>query len=89
VKEAEVDTNDRPTRPLYRGPERYQLERMGDLGTSNLSVSHLEVHMENVKPSKPSSKVPLFPLVESLILGPLFRREVPEVLLRPLKGGLQ
>jgi hypothetical protein len=57
VKEAEVDTNDRPTRPLYRGPERYQLERMGDLGTSNLSASHLAVSTENVKPPKSSSKV--------------------------------
>jgi hypothetical protein len=62
---------------------------MGDLGTSNLSVSHLEVAMENVKPSRPSSKAPLFPLVEKLILGSLFRRKVPEVLLRPSKGGLR
>jgi hypothetical protein len=60
-----VDTNDRPTRPLYRGPERYQLERMGDLGTSNLSVSHLEVAMESVKPSSPSSKERRLPWVRN------------------------
>ena len=60
-----MDTNDRPTRHPYPGPERFQLEQMGDLGTANLSVSHLEVAMENVKPSKPSSKERRLPWVRN------------------------
>lgn len=74
-----MDTNDRPTRHPYPGPERFQLEQMGDLGTVNLSVSHLAVAMENVKPSNSNSRVPLW---QQAIDHPLWGRVLPDVLRR-------
>ena len=49
-------TENPPTRHPYPDQGHFLAAQMGDLGTSNLSVSHLAVTTENVKPSSSSNR---------------------------------
>ena len=66
-----------PTRHPYPDQGHFLAAQMGDLGTTNLSVSHQEVTTENVKPSSSSSKERRLQPARRLLLSLLGVEDLP------------